>query len=155
MLRTSVIACLVLASLLLGACSDDANSPEEEIRQYIDAGVEAAEARNVDDLDEKIHPSYLDQKGYTKKQLANLMRIMFFRHKKVFLLTRIDSIELVSEREANVKLKVAMAGSEISGLEALTSLRAQIYAFELNLLKEDDWLLQDAKWRPSSIAEFE
>ena len=139
---------------MLAACKD-ASSPEEEIRQYIDAGIEAAEVRSVDGLDEKIHPNYLDQKGYSKKQLANLMRALFFRHKKIFLLTRIDSIELVSEREAHVKLKVAMAGSEISGLEALASLRARIYAFELVLLKEDDWLLRDAKWRQASVAEFD
>ena len=122
---------------------------------FIDAGVEATEARSADGLEELIHRNYLDQKGNNKKQATNLLRGLFFRHKKIFLLTRIDSIDFVSEREAVVKLKVAMAGSEISGLEALTSLRADVYAFELNLLKEDDWQLQHSKWRRASVAEFE
>lgn len=141
--------------MLLIACSDDAISPEEEIRRFIDAGVESAEARSVGGLEALIHPNYLDQKSQNKKQATNLLRGLFFRHKQIFLLTRIDSIEFVSEREAIVKMKVAMAGSEISGLEALVSLRAQIYAFELNMLKDDDWRLQYSKWRRASIAEFE
>ena len=122
---------------------------------FIDAGVEATEARSVDGLEELIHRNYLDQKGNNKKQATKLLHGLFFRHKKIFLLTRIDSIDFVSEREAIVKLKVAMAGSEISGLEALTSLRADVYAFELNLLKEDDWQLQHSKWRHASVAEFD
>ena len=83
------------------------------------------------------------------------MRGLFFRHKKVFLLTRVGEIKLISEHEAVVNMKVAMAGSEISGLEALANLRAQLYAFELHLLKADDWQLQQAKWRQASVADFE
>ena len=150
-----LVLCLIWASLLLRACSDEAQSPEEEIRQFIDTGVEAAEARSVDGLEELIHADYRDQKGYSKNQLTNLMRGLFFRHKKVFLFTRIEEINLISEGEAIVNLKVAMAGSQITGLEALTNLRAQLYAFELHLLKTDDWLLQHAKWRRASLADFE
>ena len=140
---------------LLQACSQDTSSPEDEIRQFVDAGVEAAEARSIGGLEALIHPDYLDQKGYNKKQLARLMRGLFFRHKQVFLFTRIEEIRLISETEAIVNLKVAMAGSEISGIEALTNLRAQLYAFELHLFKTDAWLLHHAKWSRASIAEFE
>ena len=147
--------CLILSGLLLQSCSDEANSPETEIRQFIETGVEAAEARSVGGLEELIHTNYLDNKGNNKKQLTNLMRGLFFRHKNVFLLTRVGEVRLISEHEAIVDMKVAMAGSEISGLEALASLRARLYAFELHLLKTDDWQLQQAKWRQASLADFE
>jgi hypothetical protein len=48
-----------------------------------------------------------------------------------------------------------MAGSVISGVDAISSLRAQIYQFELQLIKEDDWLLHHASWRPASIIDLE
>lgn len=155
MRRIVPVLCLVWASLFLKACSDDNASPEEQVRRFIEAGVEAAEARSVDGLGELIHTDYRDQKGYNKKQITNLARGLFFRHKEVFLFTRIEEINLVSEIEAIVNLKVAMAGSRISGLEALANLRAQLYDFELQLLKDGDWQLQHARWHRASIAEFE
>ena len=38
---------------------------------------------------------------------------------------------------------------------ALASLRARIYRFELQLLREDDWQLRHASWAPASIVAFE
>jgi hypothetical protein len=54
-----------------------------------------------------------------------------------------------------VLLYVAMAGSVISDVDAMVALRAQIYRFELQLTREDGWLLQHASWRPASALEIE
>jgi hypothetical protein len=149
------VFCLVWAVLLLQACSETANSPEEEIRQFVKSGVEAAENRNLDDLSDLIHGNYLDQKGYSKQRLGGLLGAYFFRHKNLYLFTKIEEINLFAENEATVRLYVAMAGSVISDVDAIAALRAQIYQFELQLIKQDDWLLHHASWKPASIIDIE
>lgn len=146
---------LLSAVVLLQACSAGEDSAQDQIRKFIESGVEAAEARSSGDLDDKIHGNYLDQKGYNKKQLSALLRAYFFRHKNIHLFTRIDEIELLGDSQAMVRLHVAMAGSVISDVDAISALRARIYRFELRLVKDDDWLLQHASWAPASIVDLE
>ncbi len=145
---------LLLVVFLVG-CSDEALTPEEEIRQFIDRGVAAAEKRSADELDDMMHRDYLDQKGYNKKALGKLLRLYFFRHKNIYLLTRISDIQILGDNEAEVEMHVAMAGSVIADVNALSSLRARMYRFELRLVKDDEWLLQHARWSPASIADMQ
>jgi hypothetical protein len=152
------IATILLAlwlGILLQACSAGGDTAQDQIRKTIEAGVEAAEARSSADLGDLIHGNYLDQKGYNKQQLTGLLRAYFFRHKNIHLFTRIDEIELLGETRALVRLHVAMAGSVISDVEALSALRARVYSFELRLIRDGDWLLQHASWTPASIVDLE
>lgn len=146
---------VLAVTLLLCSCADSDISPEDEIRQYIELGVEAAEQRSVDDLDELLHPDYRDRKGYNRQQLGKLLQAYFFRHRDIHLFTRIDEIQLLAENQAEVRLHVAMAGSVISDVTALRGLRARIYRFELQLEKQDRWLLRHASWSPASIADLQ
>ena len=147
--------CVVWTLVLLQACSETAKSPEGEIRDFIQSGVEAAENRDLDSLNDLVHDNYLDKNGYNRQRLGGLLRAYIFRHKEIYLFTKIDEIDLLADNEAVVRLYVAMAGSVISDVDAIGALRAQIYEFELQLIKEDAWLLQHASWRPASIVDFE
>jgi hypothetical protein len=149
------VLCLVWVFILIQSCSDNAVSSQDEIRAYIDSGVNAAESRDMDAMAELMHGDYSDQKGYNKKQLTGLLRGYFFRHKNIHLFTKIDSIELLAENEAIVRMHVAMAGSVIADVDALAALRARIYRFELQLIKQDEWLLTHAVWGPASMSDFE
>ena len=126
-----------------------------QIRQFLKSGVEAAENRSADTLKDMMHDNYLDHKGYNKNQLGKLLRVYFFKHKNIHLFTKIDEIELLAENEAIVSLHVAMAGSVISDVDALSALKARIYRFELQLIRQDEWLLRHAVWGPASISVFE
>jgi len=145
---------LSLVLVLVQACSDD-SSPEDQIREWIDSAVQAGEQRSPDNLGELMHADFIDQHGNNRKQLAKLLRVYFFRHKNIHLFTRVDSIEMLSANQASVSLHVAMAGTVISDVNALSSLSARIYRFELQLVKQDDWLLRHASWQPASIGAFE
>ena len=125
--------------LLLQACSAGGDSAQDRIREYIETGVEAAEERSPADLGDMIHGSYLDQKGHNKQQLIGLLRAYFFRHKNIHLFYKIDDIELLDEHHALVRLHVAMAGSVISDVDAISALRARIYSFELRLININLW----------------
>jgi len=146
------ILCMVF---LLQACSDTAMSREDEIKQLIETAVETAENRNSDDLSGLIDENYLDEKGLGKKQLIGLVRLYFFRHKNIYLFSKIDAIEFIAENEAQVTLHVAMAGSVISDASVLSSLRARIYKFELALVKREEWLLQWSRWRAASVGDMQ
>lgn len=142
---------LLLILIALTACSDSRLSPEDEIRQYIKAGVEAAEARDAGDLAGLIHENYRDKNQQPKAQLKKLATLYFFRHKNIHLFTKINEIDFLSPTEAQVTMHVAMAGTIISDASVLSSLRARIYKFELSLLKEDEWLLTAASWAPADV----
>jgi len=145
---------ILCMAFLLQACSGSELSREDEIKQYIEVGVEAAESRNSSDLAKLIDDNYRDQKNLSKKELTKLVRLYFFRHKNIYLFTKLDGIEFLAENEALVTLHVAMAGSVISDISVLSSLRAKIYKFELELVKQDEWLLRQAKWQPASMGDM-
>ena len=145
---------LTLILLLAQACSDD-GSAEDQIRHLIDNAVQAAEDHSVDGLGELMHTEFIDQQGNNRQQLGRLLRVYFFRHKNIHLFTRVDSIEILSDNQASVSLHVAMAGTVISDVDALSSLSARIYRFELQLVKQGDWLLRHASWGPASLRAFD
>ncbi|MCP4078503.1 MAG: hypothetical protein GY744_20265 [Gammaproteobacteria bacterium] len=147
-----VLSCL---SLFLLSCSDKQRSPEDEIRQYIATGIEAAENRSAGDVTDLVHQNYRGQRNLDRNQLEKLLRVYFFRHKNIFLFTKNLEIDLHSDSDASVSLHVAMAGSAISSVSMLSSLRARIYKFELELVKQDKWLLQSAKWYPAGLSDMQ
>jgi len=148
------IILLLLIAGLISACSDNTASPEDQIRRFIETGVQAAESRSVDDLSDLVHGDYIDQQGRNRDQLGLLLRGYFMRHKSIYLFTRIDSIEVFAENQASVSLHVAMAGTVISDVTALSSLKARVYRIELQLARQDDWLLRHASWAPADIGAF-
>ena len=67
---------------------------------------------------------------------------------------KIDDILLQDDKTASVSLYAAMAGTVISDLSMLSSLRAQVYRFDLQLIKSDSWLINQAKWQRSSLKDM-
>jgi len=155
LIQSLILLLLLTALLLLSACSSDPASPEEEIRQFIKQGIAAAEARDAGTLEDMVTINYRDTKGYNRKQLGKLLRLYFFRHKNIYLFDKIESIQLIGSNEAIVHLHVAMAGSVISDASMLANLRAQIYRFELQMVKQGEWLLQQASWQRASARDLQ
>ena len=151
----AAVALVLLLVLLLSACSGEESDPEAEIRRYLERGVAAAEERSASRLDEMIHPDYLDQRGYNRAQLGKLLRGYFFRHKNIYLFTRIDRIDLFAEDQAVVDLHLAMAGQVIADVESLSRIAARVYRLELHLVRSgDDWVLKHSKWAPATITDL-
>jgi hypothetical protein len=140
---------------LLAACAAETESPEVQIRQLIEMAVEAAESRSASRLEELMHPNYLDQRGNRRDQTVLMMRGLFFRHKNVYLFTKIGHIDIQSETQASLHMHVAMAGNSISDVSALAGLRARLYRFELHLIRDESWRVLQASWRPAELSEVE
>ena len=148
------VVCFLSLSLFLFACSGDEINDEDQVRRYIDTAKTATEERSYDDIAVLLHSGYSDHKRRNKTTLLNLVRQYFFMHDNIHLLTRIDEMVFHSENKVKVIVYVAMAGNVISDASVLSSLRAKVYRFELQLIKQDEWLLQLADWQRSSVKEM-
>ena len=139
----SPISWVVLA--LLAACSDP-GSPEQQVRAVIESMEAAAEARDVGDLMQHVSANYRDAQGQDRAEASRYARGYFVANQSVHLLTRIESLKFPSPDEARVKLQVGMAGR--SGEPGAASLNANLYDFDLALIREgDEWKLSYADWR--------
>jgi hypothetical protein len=155
MIKVTTLAFALSFTLLLNACSNEKLSREDEIELTISAAIEAAEDRSASDFSELVDEKYLDEKALNKTQLVKLVRLYFFRHKSIYLFSKLGEIDFPAENEALVTLHVAMAGSAISEITALSSLRASMHRFDLELIKHDKWLLRSATWHPASIGDMQ
>ncbi len=144
----------LLIALLITACSDNSDSPEAQIRQFIDNTIKHTESRNYSKLSDMVAKDYRDQKGFNQQQLLNTIRAYSLRHKNIYLLSKIESIQLQESNRAFIVVFVAMTGRKIESINSLTSLSARIYRFELQLVHQDKWQLQQANWKKSDIQEM-
>ncbi len=153
LIRSSLI---LLLTLLLAACSNDGpTSPEDEIRRFIDAGVAAAEDKDTGALKDMVAEDYNDQRNYDKNRLFTMVRGLFFRHKNIYLFHKIRDISITGTGSASAEVFVAMAGRQISDVTSLTSFRASIYRLELELAKDTEWQVLQARWSRASAQDMQ
>ena len=132
-----------VACLTLSACGGPASAPEEEIREWVRVGVEAAEAKERRQLVGMISPAYADARGNQRDGIENILRWYFLRMNNVQLVTSIEDITVIGDTAAEVVLKVAMAGTH----DGVLGFSADAYRFALELERSsDDWQLISARW---------
>lgn len=135
----AILACLVT----LSACGGPGTGPEEQLREWLSRGEQAAEGKERRELISMISPAYADTQGNERKDIENLLTIYFFRQNSITLLTKVEDIRLIGDSAAEIELTVGMAGQN----DGVLGFSADAYRFELELVKEsDDWLLISARW---------
>jgi hypothetical protein len=140
---------------LLIACSTQEESPDAQIRDAIDTAKLTVEARDVFGTEALIAESYSDKQNRSRGDLVRMAAAYFLRHKNIHLLTRIDTITLHQDNQAEVTVFVAMANIPMTDFEALLDMRADLYRFDLVMQKNrDKWLLREAHWRQARIDDF-
>ena len=131
------------AVLLLGGCSDPPTEPEEELRAWVAAGVEAAENEERRALIDMISASYADGRGYGRDDIDTLLRAYFFRQDRISLLPRIEEITVYDATAAKLVMTVGMAGTN----DGVLGFSADAYRFAFELEKDaDEWQLISARW---------
>jgi hypothetical protein len=129
--------------LTLTACGGPSSAPEEQLRAWVAAGVDAAKDKNRRELVSMISESYADARGNERGDIENLLRVYFLRQHKIALLTSIEQITVYADTAAKVELTVGMAGTN----DSVMGLSADAYRFELELEKDaDEWQLISARW---------
>ena len=133
----------VVAITMLGACGGPAPGPETELRNWVQRGVAAVEAKERRELVGMISPAYADARGNDRDQIENTLRAWFFRMNTIELLTAIEEISIIGETAAEISMTVGMAG----GHDGVFGFSADAYRFLLELEKhDDDWALISARW---------
>ncbi len=90
-----------------------------------------------------VSASYSDSRGNDRAAIENLLRFYFLRQDSVTLATKIDSLEIFDGTAAEIRVSVAMAGSNDSAIGF--SADAKKFLLELELVN-DEWQLQSARW---------
>lgn len=148
-----VVALLTAATA--GCSSDEPLTEEDQIRALIEQAEIDAEDRDAGALMDVVDSNFRSGQRYNKDQLEKILRLYFFRHKSIYLFTRIKDIELTASDYAVATVFVAMAGTAISDITAITSMRANIYRFDLEFVKNESWLLSSAKWEIARVEDLQ
>ena len=144
---TTRILTLICTTLIFG-CTSELTDPEVEIRQFLETGETAVEARELVAVANMISEQYGDPSGRSRRDLVRLVAGYILRNESVHLLTRIDNIVIGDDDSANARVYAGMAGKSVGGGTPISDLRADLYRFDLALAKESgDWKLTRAEWR--------
>ena len=149
-----VVAGMLLALFSLAACGTR-DSPEEQVRQYVAAAEAAAENRSIEDLKALIAEAYRDDQGRTRRDLVALAARYLYINKNIHVLTRIEELTFPAPEQARLALYAALTGQNVSDLDALLNMQADLYRFDLELVRSDgEWQLMRADWRPAKGEDF-
>lgn len=139
-----------LAALL--ACGGDPLSPEEQVRAVIEEIERAAEAGDVSAFKAAISESYQDERGFDKRDLVAYVTFHVMSHTQRRFFARVRSVEIRESGRAEVVVVAAISGREVSGIEELATLNADVYQIDLDLDDEGegDWRVVWAQWWPTA-----
>lgn len=133
---------LIAAASIIGGCSEPP-SAEAEIRKTIARAEAGAESRDLGDLRPLIADEYLDERGYDKRQIEQVLRLLFVANQSIHLAVYIESIDIPNPGSATVIALVGMANTA----DRLPDV--DLYQFEVRMVKHDDkeWQVVDADWQ--------
>jgi hypothetical protein len=148
---------LVIAAILVLACSAEPPSPEDAVRETLAAIESAAGERDAGAIGEHVSEAYRDARGNDKRAVLALATLHLMRNQAVYTLSRVASLELVTPDRAEARVYAALAGQPIPDPAALLTLRADLYRFDVVLREEQPgvWRVDSASWRPATLADFQ
>ena len=142
------LTALFFHALLFGGCASESDlSPEQQIRETLEAIEAGVEARSLSAIMEHISEDYQDHRGQTKKDVAAIMQLQIIRNQNINIFTRIKSIE-ITDQIAAVELSSAMASRAIDLSVESNRLKADTARFSLVLKQEGkQWRIQSGSWQ--------
>ena len=155
MRRTACYLVYLAVCICLAVSCGRGDSPEDQVRRFIQQGEEAAEARDIGALKDLISPEYIDGGRRGRRDIVVIAARYFMANKNIHIFSRIGELVFPDPDHADLKLYVAMTGQNVSDLDALLNMRADMYLFDLHLIRDGgDWLLVNADWRPATPEDF-
>ena len=146
--RISQATCLALW-LTLTACGGDRVSAEDRIHALIGLMEESVEAGAIRQAAGLLHSRYTDPWHNDKRAAMQTLFGITRRHRNIHLFTLTRSVELTPQQDsATAVVFVAMTGVPVDSMEALITLKADLYRFEVDLVEEDDeWRVLSSRWK--------
>jgi len=143
---------LLLAMVLLAACSGQESTPEQRVKALIEQGELAAEERRIGFFADHVADDYQGEGGEDRRALMRLLRGYFLSHQSVHVVMKADSIRHEGQR-VHAVIFAGLAGSPVQGFEQLMAIRAGLYRFELTFTADEEPRLLNAAWRRANMDE--
>lgn len=143
--------------LILTSCSQDTNSPEQQIQNTISAMEAAVEQRSLDSVKELVSSEYKDEWSGSRRAALRSLMFYFQGHQSIHLLTRTSDIQIADDgKSARAIVYVGMAGKPVEESEVLIDMNADLYRFDVDLLADgDEWQVTSARWQPARPENFD
>jgi len=140
----SLVLCLTLA-----ACSGGQLSGEDRVRALIDAVEQSVEAGLVRKAVNFLHAAYTDPRHTSRQAAGRTLFGITRRHRGIHLFTLTKTVELTPQQDsATAVVFVAMTGIPVESVEALISVKADLYRFDLVLVEEEgEWRILSSRWQ--------
>ena len=144
--RRSARASLLWVVSLIAVAGCGSSDPERDLKERIDAAVNAAEARNTGFFRDLIAPGFVDQRGNDRDAIVALVRGQFLIHQRISVISRVQDIVIAGNDAAETLLVAGMVGSagQRTGLGGFS---ADLYRIELEWVRDGaDWRVIGARW---------
>lgn len=127
-------------------------SPEDRIRETLSALESAIEEKNPKACRAAISARFASAEVPDRASALALLRGHFLRRPRLYLFTRIVSLEIETPGQAKVSSIVAMAAVPLPSARNLVGAGADVYRFDLSLAEETGgaWRITHANWEPAN-----
>lgn len=144
---------LLVLLLVFAACSSAPETPEAQVRAWVERAEAAAENKEGGAVDELVAARYRDERDLDRRALKAMLVRHFLANRAIHLWTQIHSIELPERDRAEVVVFVGMAGGPIGSIKDIAKLKADLYRFDFELAADSPgvWQLTTADWRPAEM----
>ncbi len=122
--------------IVMAGCGGDPGSPEQQVRDVIGQAERAAEARDMSDIADLVHPEYQDRNGLDRSMLLNQVRLYLIARQSLELLVSIDEVRFTANDFAEVSVGVAGLGFR-TGMGGI-GLTADRDRFQIDLARDDN-----------------
>ena len=142
-------ASFLAVCLMLAACSGDKLTAEDRVHALIDAMEQSVEAGSVREAIRFLHADYKDPRHTGRQAAGRTLFGITQRHRDIHLFTLTKTVELTAQKDsATAVVFVAMTGIPVESVEAVISVKADLYRFELVLVEEDgEWRILSSRWQ--------
>jgi hypothetical protein len=132
------------ATMLVSGCGTP--DPETEIRAFLAAAEQAAEARDTGFFREALGAGYRDARGNDHERLVSSIRGYFLVNQRIEVVSQVDEVVLEGSDAARAVVHAGMLGQR-NGASLLGGVEADLYRFELELVNDDgEWRIIGATW---------
>ena len=147
---------MALCGLLLVACGEKSDSPEQQLRALFQQATVAAEARDIGELRTLVAEEYSDDQGRDKRRIEGLLRLYLLGHQNIHVFTQVKSLDFPEPFRAQAVVLVATAAKPIGDTAELRRLRADLHRFEMELVRpgRGDWKVTRVAWRRANLVDF-
>ncbi len=140
-------------TLLLCACGGGQDTPEDRIRTLIGGLQQSVQDESLKQAAGYLDPNYQDDHHANKAAALRSLFAYLRRHDAIHLFVRIASIDVAPQQQtAQAIVHVAMTGVPVESVDALFSIKADLYRFDLRLEEQDgSWLIRHASWQRADM----